>query len=1050
MGERTALHRLTLLGLYLGMVAGIITATPPARAATPSIASDRVVFGYLQVDYSAVPYIKWNAVTDIGLLQTGINASGAFTNLTSTVINRPADLKFGGAADNAGVRVVMVVTSFSDAPGGVIESIMTNPTNRNNLITNIVNAVNDPVNGLDGVNFDFEFDWSWNTTGTIRAGLAQFFTVLRAALPTKSISAYVTPAAMKPNMWDVPNLAANCDFVLQTGYDYGNGTTVRAVSDYNSNLPAIAGWLNAGLPPEKTVYTLSAYGFNRTGVTAYGQSTANAETSTYFADTLYNTTLRQADGGPFVNNYEPGDEAAWYTFNSGGVDNTTTWDDEQALEYKIRSTLGFNGTGTYRGRRLKGVGFWTLNRFHSNFGRDPISGSTALNANTRRMTPHIYQLCQEILGERNQTRFVFEKFENLNPHWDGFSNADDANRPSPDNVNVNAASSSRSIVASPTGAGSPPNTVSAVRLNFTFSTSPAKLFFRHELINSSIDPLVTDTNAASAKITAANKVNAYVYVPAAGYADTTVRLVAFDRDRELEASPPFSVTTPGWHLLSWDLTDPAAITALLTAEVTLLDGDGVLDTSGNGARDIGFMGFLVERAAGGAGSGSLHFDELSYEPTTPGAARYTINEFCYADDAREFIEIKGPPGAFPNSMELRFYTGSSATGDPTIVSLAGQSIGAGGLFVVGDSTVANANLVPPTWSMVASDISNAQPGALQLVHSATGAVYDSVVYGAVSGLKDLMRSKTLGVTNEGQGWMGDTGGGRNLNGQGLAFGRDASGADTNNNEGDFNQLSPTPGVANGIVVAMPLNMNFQSMPPELHQAFQTPAAVPMPAGRPASSDGNNVYRCVDTTGGGNRGQVGDFTLGVASNGYDVTGELYIPPATDPAQALGVGFCAKSGSNFFPTTLSSGGYDTGYWLIYESTSGVALNDSQPDHPQEFQFVMAKNNNVGSSRTLALGTNKTLLDLGIVSLPAIGQWVPFRLSISTARNLLLAEVNGVEVYKGAIPVDGPTAGSFQVGYRENNGGTVTQEMGTWVDAVQISTAVVPVEVSSFSVE
>ena len=1033
----------------LAVVAGFFMLDGGAQAATPSIAADRVVFGYMQIDYTTVPFIKWNAVTDIGLLQTSVNSTGNFTNLASTFTNRVSDLKFGGAADRAGVKVNLVVTAFGDTPGGTIETLMTSATNRTNLINNILAAVNDPTNGCDGVSFDFEFNWSWNTTDTIKNGLAQFFTDLRAALPSKQISAYVTPASMLTHMWDVPNLATNCDFVLQTGYDYGNQTTVHAVSDYDSNLSAIASWVNAGLPPEKTVYTLSAYGFNRTGVTTYG-GTGSGLSSTWFADTLYDTTLRQTDG-PFSSNYQTGDETAWDTYVVSGVNNLSVWDNEQSLEYKIRSTLGFNGTGAYRGRRLKGVGFWTLNRFVSSKGRDPFSGSISVNNNTQRLAPQIYQLCEEILSERNATKFVFEKFESLNPHWDGFTNADDATRPSPDNVGVNGATTVRSIVTSPVGAGAPSNTNSAVKLDFNFSATPGKLFFRHELVNSSIDPTITDTNAACAKFTAANKLNAYVYVGGSGYPNNTVRLAVFDANRELEVSPVFSLSSAGWHLLTWDLTDTTAgnVTGLATTEPTLVSGDGVLDTGGNGARDIGFLGFIVDRGAGGAASGSLYFDELSYEPTTPAGGKYTINEFCYADDAREFVEIKGPVGAFPTSMELRFYLGTSTTGNPTIVSLAGKSIPASGLFVVGDTGVPNVNFTPAGWSS-ASDISNARPGGIQLVQSSTSAVYDSVAYGTTSGLKDLMRSATLGVTNEGQGWMGDTGASANLNGEGLAFGRDATGTDTNNNEEDFSLLPVTPGTANGTSLSLPFSMTFASVPSQLHDAFQTPAAVAMAAGRPASSNGGSVYRCVDTTGGGDRAQVGDFTLGSTTNGYNVTGELYIPPPTDPSQGLGVGFCAKSGSNFFPTTLSGGAYDTGYWLTYETAAGVGLNDDQPDHAQEFQFLMAKNDNVGTTRTIALGTIKTLADVGIASLSATGQWVPFRLSVNTLQNLLLAEVNGVQVYKGSIPSDGPTTGAFQVGFRENNGTGVTSVMGTWIDNIQINTALVPVSLTHLSID
>jgi spore germination protein YaaH len=1026
-------------------------------AATPSINSDRIVFGYLQIDDSAVRYIKWNALTHIGCRQTSVNSSGDFTNLTSTFINRDADLKPGGAAEKAGVKVLLVPTTFGDRPGGVVESVFTNATNRNNLISNIVSAVNNATYGCDGVSFDIEFKWSdWDTGGTIKAGIAQMFTDLRAQLPNKIISIYVTPADYVSIMWDVPTLAATCDFILQTGYDYGTGTSskVHAISDYDSNLSPIGHWINAGMPPEKIVYALSAYGVNRTGVTAYGQTGGTSLSSTWFADTLYDTTLRQANSGPFTNQYEAGDEAAWYTYNASGVDHAVTWDNEDSLEYKIRSTLAFNGTNTsYPGKHLKGVAFWTLSRFQSTNGYDPITGTSSLTDDTRRSCPQIYQLCEEILGSQTANGYIFEKFESLNPHWDAFAATGDDDQPSPDNQNVSNGSTTRAIATSPAGSGAPDNTYSAMQLNFNFTGTPGKLFFRHELINSGTDVTVTDTNAACAKFSTANKIYAYVYVGGSGYTNDSVRLAVFDKNRELEASPAFSLSTPGWHLLSWDLTDTSAgnVNGLTTSEPTLENGNGTIDSDGSGKRDVGFLGFIVERASGGTASGTLYFDELSYKPVTSNGETYTINEFRYNNSAQEFVEIKGPAGAFPTNLELRSYSGSSTTGSPvTTVQLSGQSIPASGYFVVGDSGIANVNYTPAGWSTLSDDISNNYPAALQLVDSSNGAVYDSVSYRTMGGLADLMRSQTLGVTNEGPAWIGETGTGSNSSGEGLAIGRDSLGTDTNNNQSDFYVVPATPGSANGTEVAaqsVDTDFDFTTGASQVFQAYQTPSFTTMPAGRPASSGGGNVYRCVDTTGGGAQGYLGDFTLG-AVDGYTVSGELYLPPPTDPVEAVAVGFCGKSGSNFFSSSPANAGYESGYWLVYENTNGASMNDDQPDHGQQFQFVMAQNTNLTTDKTLALGANKSLSDIGISSLASVGKWVPFKLSISPSHGLVQAQVNGVDVYNNSIPSGGPTSGAVQIGYRGFS--SITSVMGTFVDTLEINFNNVPVHVSHVEIE
>ncbi len=1037
----------------LVLALGILVSVDARAAGKPAIADGRVVFGYLQ-SYTMLEGVRWNAVTHIGCVQTGINASGGFTNLASTFTNRDASLKAGGAAQKAGVKVVLVVTSFDDAPGGVIESVTTNATNRNALITNIVNAVTGD-SYCAGVNFDLEFFWGTN----IRDGFATLLTDLRAQLPAdKEITVYVN-ASYSSSQWNAANLATNCNYVLQSGYDYATGSTAHAITDHNNNITALGGWFAAGIPPEKMVYTLSVYGRQWTGLTAYGQTqTTKTVSSMGFTDGLYDTTLRTSNGGPFANNYVTGDECAWYTFNNGTNDVTATWDNEDSLEVKMRSTLSFPGSSAYAGRRLKGVGYWSLSWLMEGTSRDPISLATATGTNYQRTYPHVYQLAEEVLSPAGGAkRYVFDKFEGLNSRWDGFSNADDANRPSPDNVAVNGGSTTRLIVASPAGAGAPPNTSNAMRLNFSFSATPGKLMFRHEILNSNVNTAVNDTNAADAKFGIANALNAYVHVGGSGYANNTVRLVVMDRNKQLEASPAFPLGTAGWNLLTWDLTSTAGgnVNALTTTEPGVtggagsVTGNGVLDTAGAGARDLAFFGFLVERGTGGSATGTITFDELSYEPRTPGGVQYVVNEFNFRGDSQEFVEIRGPAGAFPANLALRFY--NSANGAVlSSVALGGQTIPAGGLFVVGDTGVTNVNFVPAGWG-AADNIPNTAPSAMQLVDTVNGAVYDSVVYRAMGGLGDLVRSSTRGVTGEGQGWMGDTGNGTNPSGKTLSHGRYPDGQDTNVNEADFSLQPPTPGGANGTALSLPATFNFSSTPAALYQTFQSPVIGSMASGRAASPSGGNVLRCVDTSGGGVQAFIGDITLGAATDGYNVTGEMYIPPSSDTGQAIGVGICGQKGSNFFSASPGNAGYETGYWLVYESNANATLTDGQAVHSQQFLFQMANNNNQQSTRTLALGTAKTLAQVGIASVPAAGVWATFRLSYCVSRNLLLAQINGNDVYRGTLPAGGPTSGAFQVGYREFSSPTsVTAAMGAWLDNINIDLALVPIRVSGFEVD
>ena len=1006
--------------LAVGLVALIVSCTGLSAfgAGKPAIDPDRVVFGYIQSE-GMLEQVRWNALTHVAALFSGLSSTGSvnFTGFNS----RHAALKAGGAAQAAGVKVIMCVQSFDDSTGGVIEQVMTNATKRQTLVTSIVNAI--AADGYcAGVNFDFEFSWGSSSNTSIRDGIALFLQTLRSQLPaTKEISFYVN-ASYNQYQWPGTALGTYCDYVLQSGYDYGSGRTAHAITDQNSNESALAGWFAGGVPPEKMVYTLSAYGRRWYNANTYNQTQPDNPknvASQGFTDGLYNTTIRTSNGGPFATNYVTGDETMWYTYNNGTSNSITVNDTEQSLGYKMRSTLSFPATGSYAGRKMKGVGFWSLMWFAETGSVDPFSGTNSIGDNYTRTYPHIYQLSEEIFAPAGTSKYVFNKFEAQDPRWDGFTNADAANRRSADNLNVNYASTARAIAASPSGAGAPADSTNAMKLDFAFSASPGKLFFRHELLRSDLDTVVNDIHAADAKFSALNAINANVHVGGSGYSGVTVRLVVFDANRQLEASPAFPLTTAGWNTLTWDMTNTTAgnVTGLTTAEPAFLSGNGTLNTSVAGARDIGFVGFLVERS-GGSASGTVYLDELSYEPRQPSGFAYQINEFRNSNSSQEFVEITGTTGAFPANLELRFY--SAVDGSYTAVPLSGQTLPVDGKFVVGDTAVPNVDYVPAGWgaadNIARSGTARGNAGGIQLIDSASGAVYDSVTYRAMIGLGDLVRAETFGVTNEGSGWLGDTGTGTAEE----TFGRYPDGTDTNMNEGDFALLPPTPGTANGSTINEITGATFDfASVPSAAVAFK----------RSKRSEGCTASRYEH-----HKHRAGTYFGWWIPQAAGCRPTSEIQAWADLAVTMSKGrsgflrqrtlhrlwpyrHCGRQGTSFFPTTLGGGnGYEDGYWLIYENGT-VNLNDGQANHAGAFQFVLANNNNMQSTRTLALGTNKTLANLGSINPGTTGIWVPFRLSInpsaSDVNGRLLAQINGVDVYRGSIPDGGPTSGAFQWG-------------------------------------
>jgi len=1021
---------------------------------TPSIDPGFINFAYIQ-NNAVLPHVRWNALTHVGTTFISFNSTGGWVNLSSFT-GRDAALKAGGAADNAGVKVILVALN-SGFDSAVTNSVMQSATNRATLIGNVVSAVTADTY-CQGVSFDFE-PFSYGTA--TRDGMVTFFQDLRAAFdasskPDAEISLYIDAVYSSSN-YNLPGLEPSIDYFNYSGYDWASGSTAHAVSDRDNWVTRVNTYLSTGIPASKMVVLLPSYGgdWPDTSTASYN-AVGGARNSIGFCDGLFDTTLNTAFGGPFTANYVTGDEGGWYAYMNGTSQHVATWEDPRAVEYKVRLATSFPDSGNANnGKRLRGVGWWSLYWF-ANFGTsyNPLPvGSPQGNTSRTRTYPQVYQICQEILAPPGTTRQVFEKFEQDNPRWASFASTQNS---SPDNSNWSSASTTKGIAASPTGTGAPINSTKAMNLHFAYSGSSAgKIFFRHEVLRDNNVTSIVDTNAMAAKFDANNAVNAYVYSNAA-YTGVTVRLVVMDKNRQLEASPAYAMNSTGWRLLSWDMTDTTGgnINGLTTAEPVFANGNGAIDTNGAGARDIGFVGFLVEKAASGSTVGDLYFDELSYEHRNPGGKNYKLNEFRYAGNANEFVEIQGPAGAFPTNLELRFYNPSTG-GVASSVSLNGQTVPANGFFVVADPNVtvgSGTKYTPTGWTDSADNIANSTtlPGGVQLYDTVNGCVYDSLVYQANGGLADLVRQETQGVTGEGYGWIGEVSAGADASGAGHTMGRYPDGNDTNWNQADFSAQKATPGGANGAQFSLPVVMDFTTAPTQPFTTFGTFAVTAPPAG--IANDGN-AHRCADTTGGGTMTFIGDASLGADGEGYNVSGDFYVQPNTARTAAQGVGFCGTQGTRFFTANASNlrvSGYESGYWIAYENKSGLNLNDGQADHAGTFNFYHASNDNMDAARTTLLAS-ATLADVGLSSYLTAGGWTDFLLYVNpnaASTDQLVAAVNGVEIYRGAIPAGGPTKGSVMAGYREATGGTFASTDGTWIDNIVIASSATPTAPSGLS--
>jgi spore germination protein YaaH len=983
------------------------------KSAESAIDKDFIVFGYLQND-DMLYHVRWNSLTHIGNIFTRVDNNGNFTNRSSTWDNRSSYLKAGGAADAAGCKVIMIVQCFDDSAGGAIEQVFLTPSKRTNLVNNVIDALkNDPGNYNGGVSMDIEFSWGAN----VRDGITAYIRELRQTMDTqglqdKEVTIYTHPtfSSTRWNMDPVTGITPHINYMIQSGYSWASGTTPHAITDHNNVLTQTRRYFDAGLPPEKLVLALSTYGRRWTGTTQYNVAGAKYG-AIGFTDGLYETTLDRRYSGPHDYHYVTGDEVAWHTYNNSGTNYTQTWDSAESQAYKIRNMLSYQDpTGVYNGRKLGGVAYWSLMWLAETSSYDPIARSSVSRTRTY---PHIYQLHQEIFSPPGINRQVFESFEGMDFRWR------DPNE-SPDTVGDTDSNSSRALVSTPGGTGSPISSTNAMKVTFDFeSATNNKLFFRHEVLNSPYQSSVPDLNAVVAVMDSSTLLSAQVYTPST-YNNYSLRMIVVDGNGQLESSPPTQLNASGWREIQWDLTNPSNIFAYSTNERTdlnagaFLNGNGALNTAGGGAKDIGFVGFILEGS--GAINGQVTFDDLSYEHKSPGGD-YCINEFSYAVNDKEFVEICGPVGTIPAGMTIRTFNADNGSVLNTF-NLAGLQIPASGILAIGDPGVAGVQS-NAGFSAGLDDLYNGDPTGIQIYSFSKGAVYDSVVYEAWGGLDDLIRQQTLGVTSEGYPWLGSMG-----TNPAVSFGRYPDGHDTDWNYQDFALQSISPGAGNGNslpVYGTSTQLDFES--PVGDAARQT--FFWNQAGVVSSGVG------VADSSGGNQAFFGDQALGAEGEGYKVTGELYIPGSQEPAQAIGVGFCGTQGAAFFPDAADNFGYENGYWLLYQNNSSVNINNGLGNHSGTFKFVVASNDNMDNQIVQVLGS----ATLSQVAMSA-GNWTSFELLVDPIENTLTAKVNGNTVYTGPIPADAPISGAVMAGHREDHTGSNTASEGTWLDNLIVS--------------
>ncbi|MFO0792068.1 MAG: lamin tail domain-containing protein [Pirellulales bacterium] len=421
-------------------------------------------------------------------------------------------------------------------------------------------------------------------------------------------------------------------------------------------------------------------------------------------------------------------------------------------------------------------------------------------------------------------------------------------------------------------------------------------------------------------------------------------------------------------------------------------------------------------------------------------AAIIVNEVAYDDagtDNREYVELYNS-GAAPVDISGWMVTGR----DPTSINLsaaipAATTLAPGAFYVVGNSAVANVNLV------VASDFLENDIESVELRDSG-GALVDALIYEANKGVTGNLTGSGL-PAETGPGYFSNAGTGPDLTGSTTtSVGRFVDGRDTNNNGRDFGMRPSTPGASNntGFMTAYappnPVGQTVGSSVAGLIGTFvdaryidPTVADTNNPNAIPAApTSGNRAIVAWDPSGGGNgvtsqkvfdSTQMGFSILAYLdtsdqpqnSNGsgvqflgseitiYNVGGGDQLTNLTDLGGNIGIG------PSTAPAADSANGTSGIAW-VYEKT---AVNGNTP--ATQILYLVDANDGGDSDLGGTTPLDWTILQtIDISGLPS--SW--FGLSI-----FVDAAGNGVATFNGnSYNFTTSTAlhsGAFNVGYREN---------------------------------
>ncbi len=303
----------------------------------------RTVFGYLP-DWqykSARAYLQYDLLTHLAAFDFTVSASGNISNPSywpwSDVIN---------AAHQQGVNVIMVAVNFNK---DAIHTLLTDANAKNNFFRQAKDKI--ITYKLDGLNVDFEGLYSADRGALLNGFMKDLTEYLHREVPGIEVS-FAGPA-VNWGGWDLPGLAAACDYIFIMGYAFygswsstsGPGAPLTGGSYNITNTVTVQYSEVTKNHPEKLVLGVPYYGtrWKTVGDQAY------ASALDYINHPRFATAIKE--GQNYGLNWDGKSQTPWYAYQIGSDWYQVWFDSRYSLSMKYDLADG---------KDLRGVGMWAL------------------------------------------------------------------------------------------------------------------------------------------------------------------------------------------------------------------------------------------------------------------------------------------------------------------------------------------------------------------------------------------------------------------------------------------------------------------------------------------------------------------------------------------------------------------------------------------------------------------------------------------------------------------------------------------------------------------